>query len=175
VLERIVATAVVTLVAMYSGARYSHLNGSYDRTRPPVRSDRVFQQVYKILVAFALIVAIGAFWSNAHLLGKIREPAWLCPTGLLVSIAGAVFFELAVRALGSQYSPCFDLRLPAFRITRGPYRLLSHPIYVGNLAILLGVFVACGSLWVLLVGCIVGVFYLRSARTERRLLEGLST
>jgi protein-S-isoprenylcysteine O-methyltransferase Ste14 len=132
--------------------------------------------VYQVLIGSALIIAIGSFWSNAPLLGKFDEqPAWLCTAGLLVSIAGAALFELAIRALGSQYSPCFDLRIPAFRVMRGPYRWLPHPIYTGNLMILLGVFIACGSLWVLLVGCIVGVFYFRSARTERRLLKSVST
>lgn len=159
---------------MYSRARYSRLNRSYDRTRPSVPSDRPFQQVYNLLVPFALIVATAAFWSNAPLLGKIHEPAWLRTSGLLVSVAGAVLFELAIRALGSHYSPCFDLRIPASRVTRGPYRWLSHPIYASNLTIFLGVFIACSSLWVLLVGCIVGVFYLRSARTERRLLKSMS-
>lgn len=130
--------------------------------------------MYKVLIGFALIIAIASFWSNARLLGKFDEqPAWLCTIGLLVSLAGAALFELAIRALGSQYSPCFDLRIPAFRVMRGPYRWLPHPIYAGNLMILLGVFIASGSLWVLLVGCIVGVFYLRSARTERRLLESM--
>jgi len=95
VLERIVATAVVALLATYSRVRYSRLNTSYDR----------------LLVPFAMVVAAAAFWSNAPLLGKIHEPTWLRTSGLLVSVAGAVLFELAIRALGSQSSICVPLGL----------------------------------------------------------------
>ena len=110
-LERIVATAVVALLATYSRVRYSRLNTSYDRSRPSVPSDRLFQQIYNLIVPFAMVVAAAAFWSNAPLLGKIHEPTWLRTSGLLVSVAGAVLFELAIRALGSQSSICVPLGL----------------------------------------------------------------
>ena len=75
----------------------------------------------------------------------LREPsldAWL--------IAGYWALKLSVLALGR----CFGV-LPEARglVTRGPYRLVRHPVYLGEIAACVGLLLAAFSVWN--VGCFV--------------------
>jgi protein-S-isoprenylcysteine O-methyltransferase Ste14 len=171
VLTKLIATIVMAAISVVSMTRYGSLNDSYDRSRTAASSDYSFKVFYKALVGVAAVCALAAFWSNAAVLMKVYDSAFFRIVGSLASITGLALFESAIRALGSQYSPCFDLRKPTLRVTNGPYRWLSHPMYVGNLAILLGAFIASGSIWVLAISIVVATYYFRSADTERRLLD----
>jgi len=92
-------------------------------TRDPARSPS------RDPVAFAACAAaIGAV---ACLQGPADSvPAALALTGVLVALASCVWVLAAVLALGT----CFAV-LPEARglVTRGPYRLVRHPVYLGEL------------------------------------------
>ena len=53
-------------------------------------------------------------------------------------------FVWAKVRLGAEYSPCFDSFAANRLIDTGPYAYVRHPIYVANLAWLLGAFLATG-------------------------------
>lgn len=172
-LQRLIATAAVLAIAALCLMRYRGLNGHYDKGRPAVPSDTSFASAYKTLIAIQLAIALSAYWRNDPVLLKLYDSDAFRMTGTVLSVLGAFGFEVSVRALGSQYSPCFDLRVPTKRVTNGPYRWLAHPMYVSNMVILVGVFVSSGSVWALVVAGIVGTYYFRSARSEDQLLADL--
>ena len=133
---------------------------------PRLLSDRSFKWVFKCLVAAAFGAAVASCWTQQAWLMNVHDrPEWRV-IGAAIMLLGVAGFELSVRALGAHYSPCFDARMPAARVTTGPYRLVNHPIYVSNILILLGAFSSSGSLWVLLAAVIIGVYYVRAARVE---------
>lgn len=117
-------------------------------------------------IAFAACAA--AFLSFALL----KRPSELGGAGL--AIAGdtvAAVFEawllISVFALGK----CFGI-LPEARgvVTRGPYRLVRHPVYLGEIGAIAGLAIAAGSVWnaaIALVG--VGAQLVRIRLEEREL------
>jgi len=174
-LERLIATAVAAAMTVFSMTRYRVLNRSFDRTRAALPSQTSFATVYKILVAIALSIALASYWNSAPTLLKLYDSDLLRLLGAVVSVAGIFGFEASVWALGEQYSPCFDLRRPTHRVMTGPYRWLSHPMYVSNVTILIGVLISSGSVWILVATAIVTGYYVRSARTETRAMAHLRT
>lgn len=167
-LGRLIATIAVLGVAAFSLVRYQALNSTYDRTRQALQSDQSFVSIYKALILAALLIALGSYWFRGWWLLTIHDSPALRITGTIVSLLGVLGFEASVRALGSEYSPCFDLRLPTKRVQAGPYRYFAHPMYLSNVTILGGAFISSGSLWVLLVTAIVSGYYVRSAHTEAK-------
>jgi len=170
VIDRIIATAVVVAIALLSLTRYQRLNSGYDRTRVPISSDVSFRYVYKIVVALSAVIALLSFWRKWPALLQLNDTSSWRLLGSAISVIGIIGFESAVRALGSQYSPCFDLRVPTKRVSAGLYRYVAHPIYITNSLILGGVCISSGSLWVFLALAVVIVYYWRSAAKEQRLL-----
>jgi protein-S-isoprenylcysteine O-methyltransferase Ste14 len=168
-LSRLIATGTVIAIAVLSLIRYRVLNAHYDKRRPVVPSDTSFAGVYRILIVVLLAIALASYWRGDRALLKLYDSDALRMVGTLLSVLGAVGFEASIRALGTQYSPCFDLRVPTKRVTNGPYRWLAHPMYVSNMVILVGVFVSSGSVLAILIASIVGAYYYRSARSEDRL------
>jgi protein-S-isoprenylcysteine O-methyltransferase Ste14 len=79
----------------------------------------------------------------------LRPPAQGDPTALLlagevVALTGGAWLLASVLALGR----CFGV-LPEARglVTRGPYRIVRHPVYLGELAALLGLVLGALSAW----------------------------
>lgn len=163
----IICTVIVVGIALFSLYRYRGLNSSYDRSRPSMPSDQSFQYVYGMLIIAVLTVTIIAYWSASPWLLQVHDFPVLRLVGIGISILGIALFEWSARALGSQYSPCFDLRRPSRQVTGGPYRLISHPMYAGNIGALVGLFISSGSLWLMVATAIVATYYWRSARRER--------
>ena len=89
--------------------------------------------------------------------------------GLSVGAVGVILWILAMLALGPSLAvlPGTD-RL----VTRGVYRYLRHPVYVGIVLTLSGLFLACGSAiclaYVLIVVIPLNIF---RARTEEQVLR----
>jgi protein-S-isoprenylcysteine O-methyltransferase Ste14 len=71
--------------------------------------------------------------------------------GDLVALAGCVWLLVAVLALGR----CFGV-LPEARglVTRGPYRLVRHPVYLGELVACAGLVLAAPTTWNLFVAAV---------------------
>jgi protein-S-isoprenylcysteine O-methyltransferase Ste14 len=92
--------------------------------------------------ALALASALGAQGSFVLLGIVARDPAEmpLLLIGQSLLLAGMLFAIASVLTLGR----CFGV-LPDVRglVTRGPYRLVRHPLYLGELAAGVGMAVAC--------------------------------
>jgi len=134
-----------------------------------------------VIGAFAFFVAVRpaarrpsrdpvAFIACAAALGlllALRQPTGsstsLLLAGDFVALASYIWLLVSVLALGK----CFGI-LPEARglVTRGPYRLVRHPVYLGELGAVVGFSIGAPSLWNFVV---LVVFY--AAQTVRMRLE----
>ena len=89
--------------------------------------------------------------------------------GLSVGVVGVILWILAMLTLGSSLAV---LPGTGLLVTRGVYRYLRHPVYVGIVLTLSGLFLACGSAiclaYVLIVVIPLNIF---RARTEEQVLR----
>jgi len=97
---------------------------------------------------------------------------WLVYVGLSIGAVGVLLWMVAMWSLGSSLAvlPGTD-----HLVTKGVYRVFRHPIYIGIVLTLTGLFVACGS-----VPCLVYIFVVviplnifRARAEENVLLEQL--
>jgi protein-S-isoprenylcysteine O-methyltransferase Ste14 len=108
----------------------------------------------------------GTFLSVGFVLLPPRElSSVLYLTSLLLVIAGTGFAICAVRVLGRSIS-----LLPEARrlVTRGPYALVRHPLYLGEIVALAGVALQYLSAWALLLLGLVWAFQLQRMKYEER-------
>jgi protein-S-isoprenylcysteine O-methyltransferase Ste14 len=95
------------------------------------------------------------------------SPAIYLTSGLLV-LGGTLFATYAALGLGRSLSV-----LPEARglVTRGPYALIRHPLYLGELVALSGITLQYFSGWALLLLLLQCVFQLERMRNEERVLS----
>jgi protein-S-isoprenylcysteine O-methyltransferase Ste14 len=110
----------------------------------------------------------GTFLSVGFLLLPLQELSYpLYLTSLLLVTAGTVFAICALLALGRSISI-----LPEARrlVNRGPYALIRHPLYLGEIVAVAGVALQYLSAWALLLLGLVWVFQLQRMKYEELVL-----
>src|SRR3974390_2275867 len=115
---------------------------------------------------FAAVV--GTFLSVGFLLLRPQELSYaLYLVALLLVIAGTVFAICALLFLGRSIS-----LLPEARrlVTRGPYALVRHPLYLGEMVAVAGVALQRLSAWALLLLGLVWAFQLLRMKYEELVL-----
>jgi protein-S-isoprenylcysteine O-methyltransferase Ste14 len=92
------------------------------------------------------------------------------PVGLALFALGVVLYRVAGSALGDALSPLVSPRPGAQLVTRGPYRYLRHPMYLGQALIAVGAPLTLGTRWTLwLAAPALGVLILRAVREDAAL------
>ncbi len=87
-------------------------------------------------------------------------------TGLLLTLAGAVFAIWARVMLGGNWSSNVTVKREHQLILRGPYRIVRHPIYSGFLLAMLGTALVWGELRLLIGVLLAGLSWWLKSRTE---------
>jgi protein-S-isoprenylcysteine O-methyltransferase Ste14 len=101
------------------------------------------------LSPFVLIAALGvAILSGYARIGIL--PHWLFYPGEILFVAGYAFTGYSIRLLGRYYSTYVEVLADHALIEKGPYRLIRHPNYLGQMIGVIGLGLALQS-WVALV------------------------
>jgi len=108
--------------------------------------------VQKIIMSVAVIALIGLFVFSAldHRFGWSSMPAFVPVVGEVLVVLGFVIF-LYVFKENSFGASNIQTEAGQKVISTGPYAFLRHPMYAGVLVLLIGVPLALGSFWCLLV------------------------
>lgn len=134
------------------------------------------QPAQRVIMSFASLVYIGLIVVPAldHRLAWSCMPAVVSVVGDLFVALGflAVFFVFKENTFSSAtIEATSDQRV----ISTGPYAMIRHPMYAGGLVLLLGIPIALGSWWgLLLFAAVIPAIIWRLIDEERFLVRNLS-
>jgi protein-S-isoprenylcysteine O-methyltransferase Ste14 len=134
--------------------------------------DKVLSPLMGVSISFPLIIVAGLDHRNGW---SAAFPLWLNLLGLLLVASG---YALAVWALVENRFFSGTVRIQTERghvvCDTGPYRLMRHPGYAGNILPLAGMVLAFSSLWTIIPAAVALIIVLvRTALEDRTLQEEL--
>jgi protein-S-isoprenylcysteine O-methyltransferase Ste14 len=134
-----------------------------------VRSwDKVIMSLYSVLLFLLLILSGldgGRFrWAPVPLL--VQALGWVA----VILAGGLVFWVTSVNTFLSRYSRLQDERGQQ-TVTRGPYRWIRHPMYLGVIVLMLGIPLVLGSYWALVPGGLIGILFVLRTALEDKFLQ----
>jgi len=160
------------LAIAYSNTIYKKINS---REIPKERATlgqandfKIFYYILKVLMPIFLILALTPLGDSKL---YFRIPTEAKTATLLLLVFAQVFFTQAVNALGAQYSPCYDSKMPKEIIAKGPYEKIRHPIYTANILSLTSIAMLSQSYVILALSVIFTYFCIRSAKQEEQALS----
>lgn len=114
----------------------------------PLAEGRAIQKIV-IIGAFLDLFAMVVFSVFDHRMGWSSVPAWGCLLGDVLIAAGIGIAMLVI--LQNNYAAA-TVRVEAGQsvASRGVYKFVRHPMYVGNVIMMVGIPLALGSYWGLL-------------------------
>jgi protein-S-isoprenylcysteine O-methyltransferase Ste14 len=126
--------------------------------------------VWGQLLLLALI-ALGAPRMPRWLAIAAPGPAYMRWCGAVVLLCGAAVMLWSARTLGRSLTPGIEPLLGAPLVTRGPYRYVRHPIYLGATLLCAG-YTLLWTNWIvaLAIGVVVWLYFDGKARAEERWL-----
>jgi protein-S-isoprenylcysteine O-methyltransferase Ste14 len=162
----------VLTILFTSAYFYKHADGKFRQGKSVrIKSPASFALVYRYLQLACVIFTIGSFWSDHAAFLKIYPVSDLTLyCGLAISALFFAIFLSAKVTLGQSYSPCFESYVPRDVVRDGVYKFVRHPIYVANVGLLFGFFVASGSLVLFANTIILAAYYGYSAKQEDKVL-----
>jgi protein-S-isoprenylcysteine O-methyltransferase Ste14 len=168
-----ISTAFLLIAVLVINVLYRHKGRPYAAGKEKViQSPSLFKAVDPYLRFSTLVFGIVGVWSNHPLTLPLATPSvGLQAAGLMVSMIGLGLFVAAKLELGHSYSPCFDSLVPKDLVSSGVYRWIRHPIYTGNLVLILGIVLMSQSAWVIMNWVMLLSFYWRAAQTEESTLS----
>lgn len=128
--------------------------------------------VQKIIISVAILADLGLliFCGLDHRFGWSRVPAYISLVGDAL-VALGLFIDLRVFRENSYGASNIQVEATQKVISTGPYALLRHPMYTGVLIMVLGVPLALGSWWGLLIIAVVLPGLMWRILDEEKLLE----
>jgi protein-S-isoprenylcysteine O-methyltransferase Ste14 len=171
-LDQILATLAVVLIFVTSAYFYKHGDGKFREGKSvQIKSPKSFSAVYRYLQISCITFTIGSFWSEHPLFVKLYPFSVVALYfGLAVSFLFFAIFLSAKVTLGTSYSPCFESYVPRDFVQEGIYKFIRHPIYVANVGLLIGFFIATGSAVLLVNAVVLALYYGYSAKQEDKVL-----
>ena len=124
----------------------------------------------KRVLVIGTAVGVAIAWSIAKSwpAGRVGANSWaaLC-LGAVIASLGIALRVWAIATLGRHFQRVVTIEEGQQLVGRGPYRLVRHPAYTGNLVTFFGVGVMFGS-W---LGAVVGTVVILAAHVPRILVE----
>jgi protein-S-isoprenylcysteine O-methyltransferase Ste14 len=113
------------------------------------RAEARIVQKFVIIGAFSSMFAMMAFSAYDHRAGWSHVPAWVCVLGDVLLAAGLGLALLVVIQNGYAASTVtVETGQPV--VSTGLYRFVRHPMYVGDVIMMVGIPLSLGSYWGLL-------------------------
>ena len=129
---------------------------------------RLFKYWLPLMVAVLLLQPVRGYEDSLLRLRVLPDIAALPWLGAVLTWAGVLFACSARVVLGSNWSSEVQVKQDHELITRGPYRLVRHPIYTGLLLAFVGTALALGELRGPIACAIVAVSFWVKLRLEER-------
>jgi protein-S-isoprenylcysteine O-methyltransferase Ste14 len=131
---------------------------------PRARDGRGWVWIVTVVATFAMVVApslppLHSVWAEGESQARVQA---------LLGLAGMAVALPAMASLGRSFSLTPQAR---GLVTRGPYRLVRHPLYLGEVLNVIGIMVAVGSVTVVLAALVVVAGEVTRACLEERLLR----
>lgn len=161
--------AVGMTVGLYRRVRAARAGGGVSRRDEPLPILIPLRLCGVMVMGSLVLYLIRPAWMAW---AAVPLPAWLRWAGAALAAGGVVWTYFALRALGTNLTDTVAIRPNHTLVTRGPYRLVRHPFYVGGAAVAFGLFLVA-ALWVPAAVAVV-VAALLVARTpieEAKLIE----
>jgi len=155
--------------ALWEALKRRPANGAAKRGRQPIGVKLVKA------VKIAILLGVVAQTMAPYVFPITPSPFTLRVIGVLIYTAGLAIALLGRIQLGSNWSDIETaqaLRNQAV-VSRGLYRYIRHPIYVGDLLLLAGLELSLNSWLVLAVGFLAPVVLWKAAREEKMLAASL--
>lgn len=104
------------------------------------------RRIYALLAMIYSVILFAVPWEYAHFSGPIPRDGLLAWAGLIVFALGIFFRSWAVWELHGYYTARLGIQPGHRLIATGPYRLVRHPGYLGEITSVLGMSLALSSL-----------------------------
>ncbi len=139
----------------------------------PGRSSLKVQAVKAVKIAILLAIAVQTLLPDV--LPLTSDPLVLRIAGTLIYSAGLLIAIRGRTELGGNWSDIEVARVLNKQrvVSNGPYRLIRHPIYVGDLMLLLGLELALNSYLVLGVLLLAPIVLRQAVEEEKKLARAL--
>jgi len=134
--------------------------------------DRVLAPLMALSTSFLLVIVAGL---DHRLQWSPVFPPWLILLGLILVALGYTFGVWAL-AENRFFSGVVRIQIDRGHMVcdSGPYRIVRHPGYAGNILALPGIVLALGSVWALIPAAIASIIaVIRTALEDRTLQEEL--
>ena len=115
----------------------------------PLAEGRVIQKIV-IVLAFLDLFAMVVLSVLDHRLGWSSVPGWLCVLGDVL-IATGIGMAMLVIVQNNYAAATVTVETGQSVASRGLYAFVRHPMYVGNVIMMVGIPLALGSYWGLLL------------------------
>ncbi len=133
--------------------------------------DKIFMAIYSTTLIFTLILpgldAVRFHWSTVPLIAKILAFIGYIPGGWIAfwAMKENAFLSDVVRIQEDRgHTVC----------TKGPYKYVRHPMYVGTITAMICIPMVLGSFWALIPAVLIAIlFVVRTAMEDRTLMEEL--
>lgn len=131
--------------------------------------DKVLAPLMAISISYPMVLVAGL---DHRFAWSPEFSIWLNAVGFLLIAIGYIFASWAVAENRFFFSVvCIQVDRGHVVCDTGPYRMLRHPGYAGNLFALLGIVLALSSYWTLMPALIAGIVTVIRTRLEDRTLQ----
>ena len=134
--------------------------------------DKVLAPLMAVSVGFPMVIVAGL---DHHYNWSPEFPLWLSVMGFILIASGYAFAAWAL-AENRFFSSVVRIQTDRGHVVcdSGPYRLVRHPGYAGNMLALFGIVIALGSAWTLIPAALASIItVIRTSLEDRTLQEEL--